>query len=110
MLDRSAGELRQYVDSTLVAAIPFGPFSSVILSDLSIGRIAFNTTFGARLTAVDDFRFYDQALTTGEVNALVHGAVPEPSSIVLLASGLAFVLVRFRREAQRKLHSLTRRS
>jgi len=88
VLDRAAGELRQYVDTNLVATVPFGAFDSVTLSDLNIGRIAFNTTFGARLTAVDDFRLYSQALTTAEVNQLVN-AFPEPSSLVSAAMGLA---------------------
>jgi len=94
VLDRAAGELRQYVDTTLVASVDFAELGPVLFSDLSIGRINLNPTFGARLTAVDDFQLYDRALSAGEVRALVvpAAAIPEPGSLFLLGAGLMGVL------------------
>lgn len=101
VFDQDARELRYYVDTNLVAIRSLVDFGSVLFSDLSIGRINHANpsfrTFGALLTAVDNFQLHDRALNTDEINALVNPtAVPEPGSLALL--GVACLsLVGYRR-------------
>ena len=89
VLDRDANELRFYIDTNLVATRSYTNFGLVLFNDLSIGRINHanpgSRTFGARLTAVDNFQLHDRALSAEEINALVNpSAVPEPGSLALI--------------------------
>jgi len=95
VLDRTAGDLRQYVDAQLLATVPLAGIGPVLLSDLNIGRVSMSTAFGAREVKMDNFRLYDQPLTDSEVHALVHStAVPEPMSAVLFGIGLVGLATR----------------
>lgn len=48
---------------------------------------------------VDDLRIYDMALSESQVQNIYNGTVPEPSTIILLSSGLIGILIYRRKTA-----------
>ena len=90
VLDRNTSTFSYYVDAHLIVSKPFGLLGSVNFTDILIGANSWDTNYAARLTSVDDFRLYNHALSSAEVNQLVGpvASVPEPSSLLMLGLGL----------------------
>ncbi|MFN7803186.1 MAG: LamG-like jellyroll fold domain-containing protein [Planctomycetaceae bacterium] len=89
-VNRLTEEAKYYVDNELIQTLSLVGKGDYNLSNLTLGRNNGGngnptwTHFGARNTAVDDFRLYDTALTAEEIATIC----PEPSSFVLAAAGL----------------------
>ncbi len=95
VLDRQAGEMRQYVDSNLVAVAAFSSLDAINFPELFIGAVAGQTAYAARLTSLDDLAIWNHALTDEEIEEVVtNGVVPEPVTLIGLGAGLAFILKR----------------
>ncbi len=97
--DIATGVKRLYVNGTLQATETVTPTALNARNLLFLGANDFD---GRYFTGVlDDFQFYNQALTADEVSfAFNHPgqvAVPEPSTVALLALGAALLVIRHRR-------------
>jgi hypothetical protein len=82
VLNRDTSTVSYYVDANVISSASYAALGEVPFANLTIGR--FNgdgtdssTSYGARLTSVDEFRLYDHALSAAEVSA-----IPEPSALV----------------------------
>lgn len=97
-----------YVDGVLDADFGGTPAPSASLSkfvntgssaNVAIGGFSGGNISGTRFQGwIDDVRIYDEALSAGQIYTL---AVPEPSSLVLIAGGLIGLCGRLRRRRGR---------
>jgi hypothetical protein len=98
VVDSGAGTSRFYIDGSLVGSVNFAISTSG----------ATNTRFGRQFDpfgeffngGIDDVRIYDHALSASEIANLSSAgpsAIPEPSTMVLLGTGLAGALNVLRR-------------
>ncbi len=93
---RQAGVAKFYVNGALVAsATESSPFDLSNSATMTIGAV--NDGFQRMSGAIDDVRFYDNALTDSEVVNLA-SPVPEPASMAALELGLAGLASRRRRK------------
>lgn len=93
VVDQARGEYRQYVDKTFAQITPMN-IGTTSFDNLYIGR-CLDPYYGARLTAVDEFRIYDIPFNSDDL-ALLDAPIPEPTTLSLLALG-GLALIRRRR-------------
>jgi len=70
VLDRENNSLSQYIDGNLIDVTDISAIESINLNGLVLGASRVPDTYGARLTAVDELRLYNRALSESEIKQL----------------------------------------